>query len=828
MPTDLLAAAGQHGGKAEPTTSATFYTNNKLQAAQSASLPPELASALPSCARQCLAGYIEQGWTCSGSNAGCLCSRYSSQGFTLGELAYICLQQECSQSSQDDSLAAYQICKADRNAVTATHSTLTVPARTSTSLGPTSTRAGPGPTSESVTTSRTSQTLSTQRSSSETAASSTGSESTTPTAMASTASTTAAGARMPSGHPTSLSTAQAIGISVACMGVVVLAIGIFYLVVCLRRRRVKVRDEKQERDSYDFVDEAPPRFSPFHYGYADPRGPLGGFYGKRAELTSEKRNSKWYRDNFLAEPAAKYEKGFEYSPKSLQSRSTISQLLPDKPKATPPQLRTKMSPRPMSTVTAPTLFEEDRSPMMYSAMFPPPPPPIGLPSNPKAFHYPKVAKPQQVRYVDQFTQSPVSMRQPSLSIEIPKQAARAVKSPPQAHVPTPHPRHRSPVQREQRVSEARSSRSAASFLNYYASPEADNLRSPESPTPIDDNIQTRRAVPTAITVTKPTYPPRAVRVTSAGSDTSFESTDPDEPTPPEEEDKQLTPVKEHSPIAGIKYPKVPRSSNQAIPRSPPIGAKGSPSIGAKISPAPKQTRMPNALPAGAHAISSPRQIQDPARALQAQQLAQQPRPVSNIPRKPVPSYQPPQQQPVTPERQLNKNSNLSGSTLAAKRRGDTDAHDLEQNLHIKDSAHSKHSGNNAGLGIDKPLPPPVSATRRSPHNSPLKGYGRVASRNNSPVATRPPGLPQGQPPQQAQRRIPVRPAEGPTGYRQPGSTAAQQHSAANVEPPLKSPAWEPKLTPSRKGEDLYLSVGSATPRTEAFAGGSTEYRGRGI
>lgn len=824
MPTDRLDAA-EYISRSRPTS--TFANIQRIRAAQSSALPPLFQDAVPQCAQRCLAKSIEQGWACSDDDTACLCSKYNPRGFTLGERAYICVVQECANKSYDDLSTAYHICSAYPDAITATHDTLTVPAKTATA-----TRASSTDIDFSSATARTeeaSQAVSTPTSSAPSFTNPTESGGATPGVMASmtstppSASAESAGARSAPKHPTSLSTAEATGISVACMGVVVLAIGIWYLVLYIRRRNVKVRNEKQERDSYDFVDEAPPRFSPFHYGYADPRGPLGGFYGQRAELMSEKRDSHWYRQ-FPREPGARFEKGLDYSPKSLHSRSTISQLLPDKPKATPPQLRTKPSSRPPSNFTAPTVFEEDRSPQMYSAMFPPP---MGLPANPKALRYPSITKPQQAQYVNQYSQSPVSMRQPSLSIEIPKQAARVVKSPAQAHVPAPNLGQRSPVQRERRVSEARSSRSAASFLNYYASPDADALRSPESPTPIDDHAQTRRAVPTAITVTKPTYPPRAVRVVSGASDTSFESTDPDEPTPPDEGDKQLTPVKEHSPIAGVKYPKVPRSSNQAIPRSPPIGMKTSPSIGARISPSPRQTRPPNALPVGAHARRSPRQAHNQPQQAQTQQRAPGTRPTSQIPRKPLPSYQR-QQQPVTPQRQVNQNSNLSGSTLAAKRRGDTAAHDLERGLHIQDSARAGNHTSNT----DKPLPPPGPATRRSPHNSPLKGYGRVASRNNSPVATRPPGFPQSQQ-QQAQRRYPVRPTDGTTGYRQPGTATTQPpvRQEAEASQPLKSPLWEPKLTPSRKGEDLYLQVGSATPRTgqSGLDGGSeTEYRGRGM
>lgn len=57
------------------------------------------------------------------------------------------------------------------------------------------------------------------------------------------------------------------------------------------------------------------------------------------------------------------------------------------------------------------------------------------------------------------------------------------------------------------------------------------------------------------------------------SQTSFETADPNDPTPEDDSNKQLTddrklsPVAE-SPIHGLKYPKVPRASNQLVPRSP--------------------------------------------------------------------------------------------------------------------------------------------------------------------------------------------------------------------------------------------------------------------
>lgn len=60
---------------------------------------------------------------------------------------------------------------------------------------------------------------------------------------------------------------------------------------------------------------------------------------------------------------------------------------------------------------------------------------------------------------------------------------------------------------------------------------------------------------------------------SMSSQTSFETVDPHDPTPEDDddekqlEDSRLSPVAE-SPISNLRYPKVPRASNQLVPRSP--------------------------------------------------------------------------------------------------------------------------------------------------------------------------------------------------------------------------------------------------------------------
>lgn len=75
---------------------------------------------------------------------------------------------------------------------------------------------------------------------------------------------------------------------------------------------------------------------------------------------------------------------------------------------------------------------------------------------------------------------------------------------------------------------------------------------------------------------------------------------------------------------------------------------------------------------------------------------------------------------------------------------------------------------------------PVVVRQNQRHESPLKGYGRVAN-------TRPE-------------------SEWPLVNGKEMDTAA----------PMKSPLWEPKLTPRKEGDDLYLSVSAATPKAARF------------
>ncbi|KAI7283385.1 hypothetical protein KC345_g3014 [Hortaea werneckii] len=589
-------------------------------------------------------------------------------------------------------------------------------------------------------------------------------------------------------HSTTLTSAEAVGVSIAAFGVLALLIALIYGIACFRRRRWKA--QKRKHDSYDFIDEEPSRFSSFGQNdQIQPREPHNGFTNPRAELPVEKRDTKdWYQAQFPAPAQAVLRDrsswlaalGRSQSPVS-QSRSdesmrTLSQLLPDKPGSMPliqhqqqqqqqqQQQRglpcPQRSPKKLSMAQSPaTVFEEDRETRIASQQLPAMPrPPVPLRSQ-TGLPGKNVRRPQ---FAAEFTLSPEEVRGPQLSLNIPKQPEKAMQKlqspihyPPPPAIPEDQPQMGNDY-RTCRGSKAKSgaSTTAGSLLNYYASAEAGTVPDfwdPE-PTPISVEPQHRitKSKPNPINPIKPTCPPRAIRTStvvsrrdSRASETSFESTDPDEPTPPEEDDKQLSPVAEteHSPIARVRYPKIPRSSNQAIPRSPPVKLMASPGLS-----------------------------QDDRSTLPSHRRQQSNRTDA------------PNSSPVTPQRQMTDASTLSGSTLAAKRRGDSAAHDLEKRL-IIDTSHSR-------AGSHTKSPPRKDSESRT---SPLHGYGRSA---RTPPNGHPPRAPS-------------------TAMLSPDSVTSLRRQVVRTpkaqEVVLKSPLWEPKLTPSRRGEDLYLEVGLASP-----------------
>ncbi|KAK0310634.1 hypothetical protein LTR01_003788 [Friedmanniomyces endolithicus] len=759
---------------------------------QSSSLTQQIQSIVPSCAQPCLEIYLNQ----------------DSQGYTLGELAFVCLRKDCPSPATSVQQSVYGICSAQAGEVLATHSTLTLPATTTSSSDITTTTVqvyvtSSGDVSSSTMSSPTTLRTSASGSSSDvsavsgyamTIASSTAaSTSALPTAMA---VATAAS----SSESTSLTSGQAVGVSVAAFGGLGVAVALIWIFACWRRRKGKgiCKSPPSQHDSYDFLDDAPPRFSPFRYGYADPRGPLGGFTGQRVELPDDKRaKSQWYREQFPVQEAPEklgplgIAVNRTVSPESLRSvRSngtlrTISQLLPDKPGETPPRPSQKQCARTQPSARSPeTVFEEyassrPSSKRISTTLMPPVPTHAALLRGKGAIQGTQCAQQHP-------TAAPDEIEQPSLSLTMPIKASRPVKNVPSPIriSPPPAPRSAHGKSRDARTKSGTSSKSGGSLLEYYTSPEIDmSMNALGSPfTPISLEPQRRiKPIPAAITVTRPTYPPRAVRRTSsAGSDTSFESTDPDEPTPPDEEDKQLSPVAEHSPIAAIRYPKVPRSSNQSIPRSPVM----------RLAP-PK----------------SPRRHR-PKR----EEIAR------NKSTPPTPASQPALQQHTTPIRPTTTSPSLTGSTLAtASRRlesnASTPAGSSEKRLYI-DTSHSRANShvrapNQPPIGAAAATPPPLprlsataATTSAGRQDSPLKGYGRVTS--SSAGGGR---YSRSAAPNTASQQTPEMKTPGSGG----GVRFAESNGAGEGTGPLRSPLWEPKLTPRRRGEDLFLEVGLASP-----------------
>ncbi|KAK1086615.1 hypothetical protein LTR48_003386 [Friedmanniomyces endolithicus] len=702
----------------------------------------------------------------------------------------------------------YGICSAQAGEVLATHSTLTLPATTTSSSDVTTTTVEVYVTSSGTISSSTAflpttlQTFASASSSEVSPVSGYAMTIASSTAASASAFPTAAAiaTAASSSESTSLTSGQAIGVSIAAFGGLGLAVALIWMFACWRRRKGKgiCKSPPSQHDSYDFVDDAPPRFSPFRYGYADPRGPLGGFTGQRVELPDEKRaKSQWYREQFPVQETSEklgplgITVNRTVSPESLRSvRSngtlrTISQLLPDKPGETPPRPSQKHFVRVQPSVRSPeTVFEEysssrPSSKRVSATLMPPVPTHAALLRGKGAIQGTQYAQQQP-------TSVPDEVRQPSLSLTMPIKASRPVKNVPSPITISPPsvPRTANARSGDARTKSGTSSKSGGSLLDYYTSPEIDmSMNALGSPfTPISLEPQRRvKPIPAAITVTRPTYPPRAVRRTSsAGSDTSFESTDPDEPTPPDEEDKQLSPVAEHSPIAAIRYPKVPRSSNQSIPRSP-VMRLAPPKSPRRHRPRREKTVRNKSTPPTAASPTS------------------------------LPNH-------TTPVRPATTSPSLTGSTLATTSRqpesyqsatpGSAGNRLYIDTSHSRANSRARVPNHPQSSTTTTPPPPRLSATTTTAtpsagrQDSPLKGYGRVTSTaagggaRYSRSAASTIGL----------QQTPEMKAPGSGGVRY-----AESNGGVEGKGGLRSPLWEPKLTPRRRGEDLFLEVGLASP-----------------
>ncbi|PNS16575.1 hypothetical protein CAC42_75 [Sphaceloma murrayae] len=379
---------------------------------------------------------------------------------------------------------------------------------------------------------------------------------------------------------THLTSAQAVGITVGAFGGIGLAVALIFCCICLRRRKAKREDEKKKehkkRHSYDFACATSPRTSPFQSRPEDLRGHLGGSHERRAELESlSDRSSRGVTQWLVPGGRTNPNHNRNISPASFKSDRTVSQLLPDKPETSPVVgLRStdgKPSQRPFSTQTQGTVFEEDRTPWSPGLQKPAP---IQL-----NFDFNRHVNTQQMSQPSHFfppiprRRSNHSAKSIALSLTIPKKtplerqiaeeldtSKEVTTDPLSSSAPYPTPRSANPTQ-------ALSAGSGVSYLpSYYTSKDSRTpvipLKSPSRPRVAQQQF---RSPPPSKPLPKVPMPTRRP---SRASETSFESVDPNEVTPEDELDRRLSP-NNASPISGLRYPKIPRSANQAIPRSPP-------------------------------------------------------------------------------------------------------------------------------------------------------------------------------------------------------------------------------------------------------------------
>lgn len=400
--------------------------------------------------------------------------------------------------------------------------------------------------------------------------------------------------------------------------------------------------------------------------------------------------------------------------------------------------------RPFSTTTQNTVFEEDEvaAHSRASTLLPTPPIPI-----------PPIRKLKPSRSTSKFNQGSAA---PQLNVDRRKQTrgselflnipVRHAKSQPRDQAininpsngspeprRTPQIRMAPPIQKENSSSTIQTNSTSTTtpvsgngnddIPDYYFSPHS-------SPVPNASPGQ----------FLKPKISPRIVQIKSKksmstvsshastafresfSSQTSFETADPNDPTPEDEEEKQLSsednnklsPVAElESPISKLRYPKVPRASNQCVPRSPKTVAT-------------KGTKSPRAI------------MPDP-------------------------------------------------SSLLVKRRGEKEALQLEAKMHVL------HPQTNRLSLVGSPIR----------HQHQHQHHQHQHFHNNSTTSSPPPHTSPDAPtikPLNIRRGIHAPEIKGLNIERGRARTRGDDEG-------LKSPEWVPRLTPTRKGEDLMISVG---------------------
>lgn len=589
-----------------PVTAAPTVTSSP------ASFSSALQQAVPSCAQSCIRSSLVERFpvACtSQEDISCLCSHYSSIGESLGEVAVGCIYSSCPSLDRIDS--AYGICLGQKEAVTPTKTALTYTVVASTTPRPTSTSS-----QRLISTTTSIITTASQSRSSPTQSVIADSISTLPSA-------TSAPAAMTAEAPPRMTPAQIAGLSVAAVAAFIMAIGLMALSVCLRRRRERKfvldvdekgqgqRRKKQSARFSHYVSvedrpEPPPRF-PLPPSATVRRGEENIARGKRHSMGNRAGlatarptqrpgvgTSNASSDSSLPLDQIGLAISAELDGTSAVTKNTSNSVAGQKQQQGPAARGSQVDAtfRPMSTLTQNTVFEEDEAPSRRrsSMLLPTPPVPIApirnlQPSRPPPTY--AVNNRQNTRRSELFLNIPIRHERPQPQRII--TAAMASNGSPKNVARPLRPRLAPPIQMTSTTSSKESVAQTASSRNgsqdgdiidyYFTSNQEPVTRKPlmQSNRPRDSPktlpIKSKKSLSTVSRT--PSRASTNIR-DSVSSQTSFETSDANDTTPEDEDDDKqlsddnkqtLSPVAE-SPISNLRYPKVPRSSNQLVPRSP--------------------------------------------------------------------------------------------------------------------------------------------------------------------------------------------------------------------------------------------------------------------
>lgn len=396
--------------------------------------------------------------------------------------------------------------------------------------------------------------------------------------------------------------------------------------------------------------------------------------------------------------------------------------------------------RPVSTMTEETVFEEDDLGPQRGSSVLLPLPPVPVPPI-------RTFQPSRTGGPNSKMGNSDEPRRSELFLNV---SAARQERPPRAPQPATRPRLAPPFQMVSTASSyeskattasSRDDSSAGDIIDYYFSTHASREATPKAspalmirPKESPKTVQIKPKKSYSSTLSQTSVRTWTNQRDSLSSQTSFETADANDPTPEDEDDSSgnkppLSPVAE-SPISNVRYPKVPRASNQMVARSPPQ-----------------------------HRFRSPHRAQDASALLQKRNNALPPLLLESRPRLESPHRDPFTSPPRmgSPPRKgrahVRSNSTESWNLTAVPRTG------VDRKSRVQSGAWGK-----SPVMYEEDVVRPLNVSRRrggGGRRDEMSGVGNMGR-------------------------------DADTDFERDG---------------LKSPAWVPRLTPRKKGEDLFLEVG---------------------